>query len=115
MDYDCGKLLDSLRPQAENDLQACAGFFSPDKIGTCQSQSFRAIKALECINTFLDVQRTLGVMAFNEHVQNWIQMRERLRDFLAVHRTVVLCEHDASKRHGQQFEEARALAEVRAS
>lgn len=71
------ELLAEMRFDIESDLQELAKLY-PDKIPTCPSQSHRALRALECVSTANKLDRKL------------LRYRARLKDFLAVHRSVVL-------------------------
>ncbi len=99
--YDAGELLDLMRFDAEGLLMEAKHLFG-DKIPTCESQSHRAIRALEQIEIRLSqimaqTQPGDGVM---EKVSPLYRLRERLEKFLAVHETVAILERRCRDPHG---------------
>lgn len=86
------ELLEQLRPGIEEILEKARDKFG-DEIPTCTSQSLRAIRALEAIDQFLSMQRLMGLSVMekeNYRIHSW---RAPLKDFLCVHRAVVLIQH----------------------
>lgn len=82
VDYDAGKLLESMRENVEHVLTICATRFK--HMSTCTSQSVRAIEAVDYLTGELRdaARRTITGM----------KMRRILRNFLAVHKTVEILE-----------------------
>ena len=98
--YDAGALLDKMRPDMETLLNGLAVIYK-EEMPTCPSQSYRADRAKALLQKrYLDLRRKLrlappGSVTFQNTRNEMLRtMRtiDRLSDFLAVHRTVVLLE-----------------------
>lgn len=86
------ELFAAMREEIENDLAALDKLY-PDQISTCPSQKLRTIQALECISTDLKAKRPSGVYTYVwKHRRMLCRLRNRLEDFLAVHRTAMMLE-----------------------
>jgi len=83
---DAGDLLDVMRPEISSILRNLTVYMGDD-MPTCTSQSLRARRAVEWLDERMKESK-LGMgqwFELNRH-------RSRLKDFLAVHRTVTMLE-----------------------
>lgn len=90
-DYDCGKLLDEMRPEVEALLEESKAMFG-DRIPTCDSQSHRALRALDCIKEKRDEIRGEKLAVWWPKYMRITRISNRLEKFLAVHDAVNILE-----------------------